>query len=98
MTNTTLMWRSIFDQDIDSEIFSKAAKQFIVNRFVSAPFFEKTYDSDLTIIDYLRSDRSLDYFDVCPIHHYLLVERELFGRYSPRNISSPYFEIISSRK
>jgi len=92
------MRRSIFDQYLDSEIFSKAAKQFIVNRFVSAPFFEKTYDTDLTIIDYLRSDRSLDYFDVCPIHHYMLVERELFGRYGPRNISSPYFEIISSRK
>ena len=40
---------------------------YLVNRFVSAPFFEKTFDSDLSILDYLKSEKSPDYFDIFPI-------------------------------
>ena len=42
---------------MDTEIFSKATKQFIVNSFLSASFFEKKYDLDFTIIDYLCNGR-----------------------------------------
>jgi len=91
------MRRSFFTDYYDSKIFSEAKKLYIVNRFVSAPFFEPTYDSELNVNDYQSKNRTVDYFDVFPMHHYAIPFRELFGRKNYRNTSSSYFEMISSK-
>ena len=70
----------------------------MVNRYVSAPFFDKTYDSDLTVLDYVNNSRKITYFDVFPMTHYLITKRKLFGESRFRNVSSNYFELISSKK
>ena len=67
---------------------------YSVNRFVSSPFFEKTYDSDLDVRDYLKNNYSTLYFDIFPMHHYLNIKRKLLNRYANRPIGSPYFELI----
>ena len=77
-----------------SKLLLNANKIHLVNRFVSSPFFEKTYDSDLTYNDYIIKGKSPIYFDIFPIGHYLILNRPLFGRLYHRNISSSYFEII----
>ncbi len=91
------MKRAIFSSYMNSRLFRESEKVFLVNRFVSAPFFEKTYDTDLIMPDYLSEKRGIGYYDVFPMHHYLLIKRELFGRESFRNFSSSYFEMITSR-
>jgi putative sugar O-methyltransferase len=90
------MRREFFDVYMNSMLFKESKKSFLINRFVSAPFFEKTYDSDLHVIDYLLDGRELSYFDIFPMHHYQLLKRNLFGRSDFRNVGSSYFEMISS--
>lgn len=87
------MSRKSFLSYFNSSVFSYSRYQYCVNRFVSAPFFEPTYDTDLTIVDYLGS-REIHYFDVFPMHHYHQVKRSVFGRTAFRNTSSSYFELI----
>ena len=67
---------------------------YSVNRFISSPFFEKTYDTNLNIFDYTIDNYSKIYFDIFPIHHYIKPKRLLFGRNCKRPMSSPYFEIL----
>ena len=90
------MRRDVFSEYFNSRIFAESKKSYLVNRFVSAPFFEPTYDSDLCVNDYQSDKRQLDYFDVFPMHHYMLPYRKLFGRKYYRNTSSSYFEMITS--
>jgi putative sugar O-methyltransferase len=90
------MRREFFRHYMTSRLFTQARKAFMVNRFVSAPFFDKTYDTDVALPDYLSSARQVEYLDVFPIHHYLLVRRAVFGREEFRNASSPYFEMITA--
>ena len=88
------MRRESFDHYIRSPLFKKAKSIYLVNRFVSAPFFEPTYDNDLTILDYMTKSGEVTYFDIFPIHYFLKMSRELFGRREVRNLSSPYFELV----
>jgi hypothetical protein len=88
------MRRFHFEVYMKSPLAKSAAKHYLVNRFVSAPFFEKTYDSDITFLDYLSESRNVNYFDVFPMHHYQIIRRKVLGNDGYRNISSPYFEII----
>ena len=67
---------------------------YLANRFVSSPFFEKTYDTDLNIFDYISTKYKKIYFDVFPIHHYIMPKRTLFNRNNKRPMSSPYFEML----
>lgn len=90
------MRRTFFHSYMTSRLFTQARKVYLVNRFVSAPFFEKTYDSDVALPDYLSAVRKVEYLDVFPIHHYMLVRRAVFGREEFRNASSPYFEMVTS--
>lgn len=90
------MKRDFFNIYFDSKLFLDSKNTYLVNRFVSAPFFEKTHDTDLSILDYLKSGKSPDYFDIFPMQHYILEKRELFGRNACRNTSSSYFEMITS--
>lgn len=89
------MRRSHFRNYMTSGLFMNAKNVFLVNRFVSAPFFEKTYDSDLNVIDYLSDKRKVAYFDVFPMHHYQLIDREILNHKEFRNTSSSYFELLS---
>lgn len=91
------MRREFFKVYMTSRLFRESRKVFLVNRFVSAPYFEKTYDTDLSIPDYITPERKIDYFDVFPIHHYQLTKRNILGRESFRNVSSPYFEMVTSK-
>jgi len=92
------MRKQIFEEYINSNVFKNSDIAFLVNRFVSAPFFEKTYDSDLSILDYTNLGRYISYFDIFPIHHFFLNKRLLFSRKFYRNVSSPYFEMVSTKE
>ena len=83
---------------MNSNIFKKSKFSYLVNRFVSAPFFESTYPGKLSILDYLQDDRDVSHFDVFPVHQYMLTKRELFGRKAFRNTSSSHFELITHNK
>jgi len=89
------MRRPFFEQYFHSDLFKKSKCQYIVNRFVSSPFFEATYDSDLNITDYMSDARRVEFFDVFPMHHFLQLKRSLFGRTIARNLSSSYFEMVT---
>jgi putative sugar O-methyltransferase len=89
--------REFFKQYWESRLFQESDCQYLVNRFVSAPYFEPTYDSDITVVDYLGSARNVSYFDVFPMHHFMQIKRELFGRNVGRNTSSSYFEMVTTR-
>ncbi len=91
------MRREFFNQYWRSRLFQEARYHFLVNRFVSSPYFEPTYDSDITVADYLASNRKIEYFDVFPMHHFLQIKRELFGRTASRNMSSSYFEMVTTK-
>ncbi len=89
------MKRKTFQNYINSEQFKRSNNIYFVNRFVSAPFFEKTYDTDLNILNYdLKREYKLTYFDIFPIHHYQTPKRLLFNKIRCRPVSSPYFEMI----
>ena len=90
------MRREFFNVYMNSTLFKKSKKVYIVNRFVSSPFFEKIYDTDLNILDYIDTERSVEYFDVFPVYHYMLMQREVFGRNEFRNLSSSFFEQLTS--
>ncbi len=88
------MRRSHFEGYMLSPLAQNANNQYLVNRFISAPFFEKTYDSDITFLDYISSNRKISYFDVFPMHHYQIIKRKVLGTDGYRNVSSSYFEMI----
>ena len=93
------MKRKTFESYADLKSFKNSENIYLVNRFVSAPFFEKTYDSDLNIFDYdFKSEFNLFYFDVFPIHHYQSPKRLLFDKFRCRPVSSPYFEMIYKKR
>jgi len=77
-----------------SNLLTRAKTLYLVNRFVSSPFFEATYDSDLTVADYNFESHTLRKIDIFPIHYFATLPRKLFGSIRPRSISSPYFEGI----
>ena len=91
------MRRTHFKGYMDSRLFLDSVKTYLVNRFVSAPFFERTYDSDIKFFDYLYDQREVEYFDIFPMHHYQLIQRMVLNRVDFRNTSSPYFELITTQ-
>ena len=88
------MKRSTFNSYFSQNFLDKVEKIYLANRFVSSPHFEKTYDSDLSVLDYLTNTHELKYFDILPIHYYFLNKRSLNGINAFRPLSSPYFEMI----
>lgn len=90
------MKKNTFLEYYNSNIFQKSKNSYLVNRFVSAPFFEETYDSESTILDYLKEGKKTYLFNVFPMHIYLLTKRKLFDRSEFRPISSQYFELAYS--
>ncbi len=90
------MNRGIFNEYYQSAIFEKAKNTYIVNRFVSGPFFEATYKNNTNVLNYISSNRRRLFFDVFPIGNYMLINRKLFDRKYYRNTSSSHFELITS--
>lgn len=88
------MRREHFNGYFNSPLLRHAEHIYLVNRFISAPFLEKTYDTDVTVQDYRIPERTQRYFDLFPVNHYLVIRRKLFGRNYFRNLSSSYFEMI----
>ena len=88
------MQRETFNRYFNSEIINNCSYLYLINRFVSSPFFEPTFDSDLNIFDYLKNNFSKVYFDIFPMHHYYKYPRKVFNRLSNRPSSSPIFEMI----
>lgn len=85
-----------FENYLNSQIFMSSKTIYLVNRFVSSPFFERTYkDNSKNIINYIETDNfKINYLDIFPIHHYQIIKRNLFKINAKRPISSPYFELI----
>lgn len=88
------MTRSTFESYLESTPVTNAKSVYLVNRFVSAPYFEQTYDNNLSILDYRFKNHQITYFDIFPIHHFLSTHREVLGLARPRNSSSSYFEML----
>jgi hypothetical protein len=94
------MIKSDFENYLNSDTVKNAQYLYFVNRFVSSPFFERTYNNNINIMDYLLSKNhfNINYFDMFPIHHYYSPKRKLFNQMAHRPISSPYFEILYEKK
>lgn len=91
------MKRDFFYRYTKGQFFRHADSVYLVNRFVSSPNFEKTYDSDLTVLDYQFSEFTIRQFDVFPIHHYAAWRRRIFGSQRTVNTSSSYFEMFATK-
>ena len=92
------MKKKIFHKYFDRKIMDNAKAMYLVNRFISSPYFEPTYLNNLNIFDYNKNNFKILYFDIFPIHHYKNIYRELYGKLAYRPISSPYFEKIIINK
>ncbi len=92
------MTRPFFNYYFQNKVINNAKALYLVNRFVSSPNFEPTYNNDLNIFDYGKKNFKTKYFDIFPIHHYKNLKRKIFNRVSYRPISSPYFEKIMYNK
>jgi putative sugar O-methyltransferase len=89
------MQTEVFLQYLNSEVFKNSKYQYLVNRFVSGPFFEKTYPNETNIFHYITANRDRVYFDIFPINRTVLARvNTLFGS-SYKPISSQYFEMIT---
>jgi len=84
---------SEFERFYHSNIMDRAENIYLCNRFVSAPFFEKTYNNKINILSYLKKNFKVEYLDVFPIHNYSQTKRKLFGRSFIRPYSSQGFEL-----
>lgn len=89
------MPRNYFESYINSSAILNSQLIYTVNRVVSNPFFEPTYDTDLTVLDYRFKGFDIQSFDIFPMHHFQRIKRELFGTKNYRNISSSYFELFA---
>ena len=92
------MTRPFFNYYFQNKLINNAKVLYLVNRFISSPNFEPTYNNDLNIFDYEKKNFNTKYFDIFPIHHYKNIKRKIFNRASYRPISSPYFEKIMINK
>ncbi len=89
----------VFENYKNSNLYKNAEYKYLVNRFVSSPFFEKTYGEIKTnILNYTNENDKICYFDMFPIHHYHVPKRKVFNSIKNRPCSSPYFEILLKKK
>lgn len=91
------MRREWFLNYLDSEPFRTAHFFFCCNRIESAPRFDPTYDSDLTVLDYRLADYEKLFFDVFPLYPYH-VRRKALISYEKLPFSSPNFDFIGRRR
>lgn len=91
------MSRYNFDNYMKSPSTLKSKKYYFVNRFISSPSLDKTYDADITVNDYFIKETKLLNFDIFPIHHYMITKRKFLNSNWYRNVASPQFELIQVR-
>ena len=82
-----------FSDFYNSKVVNNSKNIYLCNRFISSPFFERTYKNKIDINDYLKTDFKIEYLDVFPIHNYSISKRNLFGRISKRPYGSQSFEL-----
>lgn len=90
------MKKNTFKKYIESPVIKNSDHIYFANRFCSSPLFEKTYDDSINIFDY-KLNQKRTYFDIFPISHFQITLRNILKRTFFRNISSPYFEMISKK-
>jgi putative sugar O-methyltransferase len=83
-----------FQSYFNSITMEKTQKLYFVNRFISSPSVDPTFDSQINLPDYFLKDRKVMLLDVFPIHHYMITYRRMLGKNGFRNTSSPQFELI----
>ena len=83
-----------FKSYFQSPTMEKTEKFYFVNRFISSPSIDPTFDSKIDLPNYFLKDRKVRLLDVFPIHHYMLTYRRMLGKIGYRNASSPQFELI----
>jgi len=82
-----------FSDFYNSKVVNNSKNIYLCNRFVSSPFFERTYKNKINITNYLKTDFKIEYLDVFPIHNYSISKRNIFGRISKRPYGSQSFEL-----
>ena len=88
------MKRDDFQYYINHDNHNLAEKKYIVNRVVSGPFFDKTYNTETNILEYPFNKKNTKYYDVFPIQHYQLQKTIVNDRKAFRPRSSEHFEVI----
>jgi len=88
------MNKKTFESYYNSDKINRSKIIYLVNRFISSPFFEPSYESNINIFDYKKDFYNTDYLDIFPMHHYYKHPRKIFGRHNKRPSSSPCFEMI----
>lgn len=88
------MKKSTFRNYLNSSLFNNAKIIYLANRVFSSPFFDKTYDDSINLLDYLKPNFSIDLIDSFPVGVYNVGLKKVFDRMFFRNFSSQYFEII----
>ena len=83
-----------FRRYIESKILLNSNQIYFCNRFDSSPFYEPTYESKFSMIDYIIDGYNIKLTQNSGIHNYLMVPRRLFGQRKIRPISSNYFDLI----
>ena len=88
------MTKNDFKKYINSKILLNARQIYFCNRFDSSPFYEPTYESKLSILDYLIDGFNIKLSQSSGIHNYIMISRKLFGKKKVRPTSSRYFDLI----
>ena len=88
------MTKNDFKKYLNSKINLNAKQIFFCNRFASSPFYEPTYESKLSILDYLVEGFNIELSQSSGIHNYIMTPRKLFGKKKVRPTSSRYFDLI----
>jgi hypothetical protein len=86
-----------FKRYLASKTIKRVKKFHFVNRFVSNPRFDPTFNANIKLPDYFIAGTRVKLLDIFPIHHYSITRRKLLGRKGYRNASSPQFELIQER-
>lgn len=86
-----------FNRYLGSRTIECAKKFHFVNRFISNPRFDPTFEAEIKFPDYLIPGTRTKFLDVFPMHHYAITKRRLLGRKGYRNASSSQFELIQER-
>ncbi len=91
------MPRRWFNYYVQSDVFRQAEWFLTCNRFESAPAYDPTYDTDLTILDYPLADFEPLHFSIFPIYPFATTRKNLFW-YEITPLSSQYFDFIGRRR
>lgn len=83
-----------FRSYINSPSLIRSGALYTTNRFISKPNLEKTFDGDMTILDYILPKFEIVLLGLMPMHHYQISKSTFLGRGGYRNSSCASFELI----